>query len=121
MSIIDQTIGAAQPGSRCRRGSDYAELLSRVRQAGLLERCPTYYLVMSAVNAALVTAANARPTPTTATSSPRPCTCAPIYRLSPWQTEGAPVLAGPFVTTTTPPPPRKDHGQVETGGVSPGG
>ncbi|MGC4893639.1 hypothetical protein [Micromonospora sp. DT31] len=30
--------------------------MSRVRQAGLLERRPTYYLVMIAVNAALVTA-----------------------------------------------------------------
>ncbi len=56
MSTIDQTISAAPPGSQRRRGSDYAELLSRVRRAGLLERRPTYYLVMIAVNAALVTA-----------------------------------------------------------------
>ncbi|MFF0099662.1 fatty acid desaturase family protein [Micromonospora sp. NPDC005257] len=54
MSTIDQTIGAAPPGSQRRHGSDYAELLSRVRQAGLLERRPTYYLVLIAVNAVLV-------------------------------------------------------------------
>jgi fatty acid desaturase len=39
-----------------RRGSDYAALLSRVRQAGLLDRRPTYYTVKIAINAALVVA-----------------------------------------------------------------
>jgi fatty acid desaturase len=38
------------------RGSDYADLLGRVRQAGLLERRPTYYAVKIATNAALVVA-----------------------------------------------------------------
>ncbi|MGC4886592.1 fatty acid desaturase family protein [Micromonospora sp. DT227] len=51
---MDQTIPAAPPGARRRRGSDYAELLSRVRRAGLLDRRPTYYLVLIAANAALV-------------------------------------------------------------------
>jgi fatty acid desaturase len=56
VSTIDLTIAHLPPGSRRRRGSDYAELLSRVRQAGLLDRRPTYYTVKIAVNAALVVA-----------------------------------------------------------------
>ncbi len=39
-----------------RRGSDYAQLLARVRQAGLLERRPVYYTVKIAGNALLFAA-----------------------------------------------------------------
>jgi fatty acid desaturase len=53
VSTTDSTITRARPGSH-RRGSDYAELLTRVRQAGLLDRRPASYTVMIAVNALLV-------------------------------------------------------------------
>ncbi|MGC5020938.1 fatty acid desaturase family protein [Micromonospora sp. DT47] len=56
MSSIDSTIAQARPGSQRRRGSDYAELLTRVRQAGLLDLRPTYYTIKIAINAALVVA-----------------------------------------------------------------
>ncbi|HEU5356613.1 MAG TPA: acyl-CoA desaturase [Actinocrinis sp.] len=39
------------------KGSEFAELLRRVRQAGLLERRPGYYAAKIAVNGALLTAA----------------------------------------------------------------
>ncbi|MFV2103884.1 fatty acid desaturase family protein [Micromonospora sp. LOL_024] len=55
MSTIDSTTPQRRPGSP-RRRSDYAELLSRVRQAGLLDRRPTYYGIRIAINAALVVA-----------------------------------------------------------------
>jgi hypothetical protein len=49
--IVDST------GSlRRRRGSDYAELLTQLRQAGLLDRRPAYYTVKIDLNAALVIA-----------------------------------------------------------------
>jgi catechol 2,3-dioxygenase-like lactoylglutathione lyase family enzyme len=51
VSIVDST------GSlRRRRGSDYAELLTQVRQAGPLDRRPAYYTVKIDLNAALVIA-----------------------------------------------------------------
>lgn len=56
MSTIDSTIPHLRPGSQRRRGSDYAELLARMRRAGLLERRPTYYAVKIAINGALVVA-----------------------------------------------------------------
>ncbi|GAA4581697.1 hypothetical protein GCM10023176_62530 [Micromonospora coerulea] len=56
MSSIDSTMAQARPGSQRRRGSEYAELLIRVRQAGLLDRRPTYYTIKIAINAALVVA-----------------------------------------------------------------
>jgi len=52
VSSIDSTIAQVRPGSQRRRGSDYAELLTRVRQAGLLELHPTYYTIKIAINAA---------------------------------------------------------------------
>jgi fatty acid desaturase len=51
---VDSTVVAA--GSGRGRRSDYAELLARVRQAGLLDRRPMYYTLRIAVNAALVVA-----------------------------------------------------------------
>jgi fatty acid desaturase len=45
----------AAPASR-RRGSDYAELMTRVRGAGLLDRRPLYYTLKIAINALLVVA-----------------------------------------------------------------
>ncbi|WP_092381188.1 fatty acid desaturase family protein [Micromonospora phaseoli] len=48
-------MSGVRPGSP-RRRSDYAELLSQVRQAGLLERRPIYYGIRIALNAALVVA-----------------------------------------------------------------
>jgi fatty acid desaturase len=56
VSTIDSTITHLRPGSRRRRGSDYAELLARVRRAGLLERRRTNYAVRIAVNAAMFVA-----------------------------------------------------------------
>jgi fatty acid desaturase len=44
------------PAPHRRRGSDYADLLNRVRRAGLLERRPTYYAVKIATNTTLVVA-----------------------------------------------------------------
>ncbi len=54
MSTFDSTITHAPPSPHDRRGSDYAELLTRVRQVGLLDRRPVYYTVKIAVNALLV-------------------------------------------------------------------
>ncbi len=56
MSTIDLPLGNTRPPSP-RSGSDYSELLSRVRQAGLLDRRTTYYVTVMAINAALFTAA----------------------------------------------------------------
>ncbi len=42
MSTVDLSVVDAAAGSS-RRGSDYAELMRQVRQAGLLERRPVYY------------------------------------------------------------------------------
>jgi fatty acid desaturase len=56
VSTTDQTIARPRPRAQRRRGSDYAELLSRVRQEGLLDRRPTYYAVRITINAALVVA-----------------------------------------------------------------
>jgi fatty acid desaturase len=56
VSSIDSTMAQVRPGSRRRRGSEYAELLARVRQAGLLDRRPTYYTIKIVINAALVVA-----------------------------------------------------------------
>lgn len=55
MSTIDLTITHVPSESLPRRrGSDYAELLTQVRQAGLLKRRRTYYAVRITVNALLV-------------------------------------------------------------------
>ena len=54
MSTIDSTLTHLSSGSRRRRGSDYAELLTRVRLAGRLDLRPAYYAVKIAVNALLV-------------------------------------------------------------------
>lgn len=43
MSTIDSVITPPRPGPRRRRGSDYADLLTQVRQAGLLDRRPMFY------------------------------------------------------------------------------
>jgi fatty acid desaturase len=56
VSTIDSTLVDLPPGSRRRRGSDYAELLTRVRLAGLLDLRPAYYAVKIAVNTLLVVA-----------------------------------------------------------------
>ncbi|MCW2639284.1 MAG: fatty acid desaturase [Dactylosporangium sp.] len=56
MSTPDIAVTVVRPGPNNRRGSDYAELLSRVRQAGLLDRRPTYYTVKIAINALLIVA-----------------------------------------------------------------
>ena len=54
MSTIDSTVGRPVPEGR--RGSDYAELMTKVRQAGLLDRRRTYYSVRMAINALLLIA-----------------------------------------------------------------
>jgi hypothetical protein len=54
VSTTDQTMARPRPQAQRRRGSDYAELLSRVRQEGLLDRRPTYYAIRITINAALV-------------------------------------------------------------------
>ena len=54
--MIDSTVADARLGARRVRGSAYAELLNRVRRAGLLERRPFGYVVRIAVNAALLVA-----------------------------------------------------------------
>jgi fatty acid desaturase len=56
VSTADSTIAHALPGLPRRRGSDYAELLSEVRRAGLLERRPANFAVRIAVNAVLFVA-----------------------------------------------------------------
>jgi fatty acid desaturase len=56
VSTPDIAVTVVRPGPNNRRGSDYAELLSRVRQAGLLDRRPTYYTVKIAINALLIVA-----------------------------------------------------------------
>jgi fatty acid desaturase len=53
---IDSTIEDQRPGPSRGRGSDFAELLARVRGSGLLKRRPTYYALRIAANAALVVA-----------------------------------------------------------------
>jgi fatty acid desaturase len=53
--MTDATVDA-RPETERRRGSAYAELLSRVRREGLLDRCPVHYVVRIAVNAALLVA-----------------------------------------------------------------
>jgi fatty acid desaturase len=53
VSTTDSTITHPPPESH-RRGSDYAELLTRVQQAGLLDLRPTGYTVRIAFNALLV-------------------------------------------------------------------
>jgi fatty acid desaturase len=50
MSTLDVTVHRPRPSGR----SDYAELMARVRQAGLLNRRPTYYAVRITVNALLM-------------------------------------------------------------------
>jgi fatty acid desaturase len=56
VSTPETAVTAVRPGPNNRRGSDYAELLGRVRQAGLLDRRPTYYTVKIAINALLIVA-----------------------------------------------------------------
>jgi fatty acid desaturase len=57
VSIVELTGAPAVARSSVpRRGSDYAELLAMVRQAGLLDRRPTYYTVRIATNTAMVVA-----------------------------------------------------------------
>ena len=59
MDTIEAAEAAVAPtrlAAHRRRGSDYAELLNQVRQAGLLDRRPTYYTVRIALNAVLVVA-----------------------------------------------------------------
>jgi fatty acid desaturase len=53
VSTINSVVTRPRPGRRNGRGSDYAVLLSQVRQAGLLDRRPVYYTMKIAVNAVL--------------------------------------------------------------------
>jgi fatty acid desaturase len=56
VSIVDSTATRPRPAPPRRRGSAYAELLDRVRRAGLLDRRPAYYAVRITVNATVVIA-----------------------------------------------------------------
>ncbi len=56
MSVSEVISAPPRRRATRRRASDYTELLSQVRQEGLLDRRPTYYAVRIAVNAALVVA-----------------------------------------------------------------
>jgi fatty acid desaturase len=56
VSTTDLAVTAVRSGPHRDRGSDYAELLSQVRQAGLLDRRPTYYTATIIINALLVVA-----------------------------------------------------------------
>jgi hypothetical protein len=56
VSTLDSTLAHPWTAPQRRRGSDYAELLSRVRGEGLLDRRPTSYAVRITINAALIVA-----------------------------------------------------------------
>ena len=55
MSTVVLTVNDVRGGPD-RRGSDYAELLNQVRQAGLLKRRPAFYAIWIAVNLLLLAA-----------------------------------------------------------------
>ncbi len=54
ISTIDTALPRTRPAPHRRRGSDYSELLTEVRQAGLLDQRRLYYSVQIGINALLV-------------------------------------------------------------------